>query len=141
MEGKHLGTEQVLAGGETGGKLELVGHVLSTHYLVGPLAIDVVKLIDLEPRSNACGILCRVDRPEEHVCDGAGVSGLIPLDFDGVALVRSDGVGDASLSVDITSHVLARDIGHRAVRRRHPNANLVAWRFPIDPELVEVLMG
>lgn len=141
VESQHFRAKEVLAAGEAGRELELVAHVLGAHDLAGPLAVDVIELVDLEPRSNTSGILGGVDGAEQHVSDGSRVARLVPLDLDGVSLAGLNGVGDTSLSVDVAGHVLAGDIGHGAVRGRHPNADLVARGLSIDPELVEVLVG
>lgn len=74
--------------------------------------------------------------------DRAGVGGCVPLHLDGVACLGRDG-GDARrylVAVDVAGDVVARHVGHRTVAGWHADANLVAWRHAIDPELVEVLV-
>ena len=57
MQRQHLRAQQVLAGSQAGGQLELVGAVAGLHDLVGPLAADLVLLVDLEPaRTDAVGL-------------------------------------------------------------------------------------
>lgn len=141
VEGQHLGAEEVLAAGETGGELELVGHVVGSHDLVGPLAALGVEFVNLEPFSDTSSILGGVDRAEKHVGDGSRVAGLIPLDLDGVTLLGIDSDGDTLLSVDVAGDVLAGDIGHGAVRGRHADTDILTRGLSVDPELVEVLVG
>lgn len=109
MQSKHFRAEEVLAAGETGGQLELVGHVGRLHDLVGPLAIDLVLLVDLEPASTDTGSLGGVvDGSVEEVSDGARVAGGVPLDLDGVALSGGDGL-DARGNLgaaNVASHVV-----------------------------------
>lgn len=73
--------------------------------------------------------------------DWAWVTRLIPLDLDGVTLGGRNGIRNTGLSVDVADNVLACDIGHRAVGRRHANASLITRSLAIDPELMEVLVS
>jgi hypothetical protein len=84
-----------------------------------------------------------IDRPKEEVCDGAGMAGLIPLNFDGVTFVRRDGVdtGGNRGAVDVTGDVIGGYVGDRGVGRRHADTDLISRCFSIDPELVEVLVS
>ena len=144
MQGKHLRAEQVLARSEAGGQLELVGAVAGLHDLVGPLAGDLVLLVDLEPASaDAIGLAGIIDRAVQEVGDGAWVAGVVPLDLDGVALGGGNGLdaGGHLGAAYVAGHVVGCYIGDGAVGGRHPDADLVAGCLVVDPELVEVLVG
>lgn len=144
VESKHLRAEEVLSAGEAGRQLELVGHVAGLHDLVGPLAVDLILLIDLEPASTDTSCLRSiVDGSVQEVSDGARVARAVPLDLDGVTLSGGNGL-DARGNLgttDVASHIVRLDIGDGAIGRRHPNANLVAGSLIVDPELVEVLVS
>jgi hypothetical protein len=121
-----------------------VGHVVSTHDLVRPLPINVVKLIDLEPsRTDTSNLRGIIDGTEKEMRDWSGVAGLIPLNLDSVALVRGDSLNSRGnlVSVHVAGHGIAGNIFDRGVRRRHPDSGLITWGLAIDPELVEVLVG
>lgn len=144
MESKHLGAEEILSAGETSGELELVGHVGGLHDLVGPFAVDLVELVDLEPASADTSSLGRiVDWSVQEVGDGTGVAGGVPLDLDGVAFGGLDGfnAGRHLAAVYVASHVVGLYVCDGAVGGRHPDADLVAGCLIVDPELVEVLVG
>ena len=134
MKGSE-GTYQVLAARETSRQIELVGHVDRPHDLVGPLSINVVELVDLEPASaHTSGGRSIVDRAEEHVGDWARVSRAIPLHLDAVALAGLDGLDNRrSRRHNVAGDVVARHVGDWAVGRRHPNADLVAGRLIVYP--------
>lgn len=144
MEGKHLRAEEVLAASKAGGQLELVGHVVGLHDLVGPLAIDLVLLVDLEPAGTDTGSLASIiDGSVEEVSDGAGVARVVPLDLDGVTLSSLDGLNTRGNlgSADVAGHVVGLDVGDGAVGWRHADTDLVAGGLIVDPELVEVLVS
>lgn len=144
MESKHLRAEKVLSGSKAGGELELVRGVVGLHDLVGPLAVDLVLLVDLEPSStDTVGLAGVVDGTVQEVGDGAGVAGVVPLDLDGVAFLRGDSL-DARRNLgaaDVAGHVLGCHVLDGAVGGRHPDTDLVARGLIVDPELVEVLVG
>lgn len=144
MESKHLGAEEVLSAGKTSGELELVGHVGCLHDLIGPLAVNLIQLVDLEPASaNTSSLRCVIDGTVQEVGDGTGVAGGVPLDLDGVALSGLDGLNARRYftAVDIAGHVVRLYVCDGAVRWRHPDTDLVARCFVVDPELMEVLVG
>lgn len=144
MQSKHLRAQQVLARSEAGGQLELVGAVASLHDLVGPLAGDLVLLVDLEPAgADAVGLAGIIDRAVEEVGNGAWVAGVVPLDLDGVALGGGDGLDARGHlgAAHVAGHVVGGYVRDGAVGGRHPHADLVARCLVVDPELVEVLVG
>lgn len=114
------------------------------HDLVGPLSVDVVNLVDLEPSgSNARFLRGIVDGAEKEVGDWARVAGSVPADGNAVSLAGSNGVNarrDGAAS-DVAGHIVASDVCHGAVARWHPQADLVSRRHIVDPHLVEVLVG
>lgn len=66
-----------------------MGHVDSLHDLVGPLAVDVVLLVDLEPAgAYPRGRGRAAHGPVQHVRDGARVRRRVPLHFNRVAGLR-----------------------------------------------------
>ena len=136
-------TYQIVATGKFGGQLELVGHILRLHDLVGPLSVGIVELVDLEPRANAGCLLGIGDRSVEEVGDGPRVRRRVPLDLDGVACFgRTYGNRRRhDVAVHVAGDVVRLHVRHRVVRRRHADACLVPWRHSVDPKLVEVLMG
>ena len=144
VEGKHLRAKQVLSACETSGKLELVGHVGGLHNLVGPLAVDLVELVDLEPAGANTGSLGSVvDRSIQEMSDRTRVTGGVPLNFDGVALGSLNSLNTRwhLVAIDVAGHIVRLYICDRTVGGRHPDADLVARGLIIDPELVEVLVG
>ena len=144
VQGKHLRAEKVLSASETSGQLELVCHVGGLHDLVGPLAIDLVLLVDLEPAGADTSSLAGViDRAVQEVGDGSGVAGRVPLNLDGVAFSGLDGLdtGGNLGAVDVASHVIGLYVGDGAVGGRHTDTDLVAGSLIVDPKLVEVLVS
>lgn len=144
VQSKHLRAEEVLAACEAGGQLEFVGHVAGLHDLVGPLAINLVNLINLEPSgTNTSGLAGVVDGSVQEVSDGAGVARVVPLDLDGVALSSGDGLDTRGNlgAADVASHVIGGHILDGAVGGWHPDTDLVAGCLIVDPELVEVLVS
>ena len=144
MQRQHLRAQQVLAGSQAGGQLELVGAVAGLHDLVGPLAADLVLLVDLEPaRTDAVGLAGIVHGAVQEVGNGTRVAGVVPLHLDGVALGggdRLDARGHLG-APHVARHVVGGYVRDGAVGRGHPDADLVAWCLVVDPELVEVLVG
>lgn len=121
-----------------------MGHVVLLHDLVGPLAVDLVELVNLEPSSTDAGSLGSiVDGSVEHVGDRTWVAGLVPLDLDSVALGGSNGLdtgGDLG-AADVADDVVAGYVGDGTVGWWHPDANLVTGGNIVDPELVKVLVS
>jgi len=127
-------TYEVLSRCEASRELELVGHVACAHDLVGPLSIDVVLLVNFEPSSTDTSCSGSIVDGKEEVGNGAGMTRLIPLDLDAVSSSGLNGLHSTLAGRrDVASHVVARDIGHRAVGRRHPNSDLVPRSLVVDP--------
>jgi hypothetical protein len=144
VERKHLRAEEVLSTREAGRQLELMGHVVRLHDLVGPLAIDLVKLINLEPASADASSLGRVvDGSVQEVSDGARVTGGVPLNLDGVALSGRNGLNARGhlAAADVAGHVIRCYVCDGAVGGRHPDTDLVTGGLIVDPELVKVLVS
>jgi hypothetical protein len=135
-------TYEVLSTSKAGGQLEFMRHVVCAHDLVGPFSIYLVLFVDLEPSSAGTSVGGSIVNGLQEVCDWARVARLIPLDLDGVASGGVDCLDScAGRRRDVASHVVALDIGHRAVGWWHPDADLVARSLIVDPELVQVLVS
>ena len=144
VEGKHLRAEEVFSTGKASRQLELMRHVGRLHDLVGPLAVDLVQLINLKPTSANTGSLGSVvDRSIQEMSDRTRVTGGVPLNFDGVALGSLNSLNTRwhLVAIDVAGHIVRLYICDRTVGGRHPDADLVARGLIIDPELVEVLVG
>ena len=144
MQCKHLGTEKVLYVGKTSRQLELARHVVGLHDLIGPLAINVVLLVNLEPAcTNASRLRGIINGSEQKVRNGTQVTGVIPLHLDGVALGginRQDASGDLG-AVNVAGHVVGLDVSDRAVGGWHTDADLIARSNIVHPKLVKVLVS
>jgi hypothetical protein len=143
MQGKEGGvTYEVLSACEAGRQLEFVRHVVGLHDFAGPLSVDGVELVNLEPSGSCTGVGCGIVYGLEEVGDGTGVAGVVPLDLDGVTSAGLDGLDGGWVGGrNVAGHVVALDISDGAVGGWHPDADLVARGLIVDPELVEVLVG
>lgn len=143
VESKHFAAKQVFTAGDARRKGELVGHVVCTHDFVGPFAIDIVQLVDLDPSTNTSGLRRVGDRFREEMRDGAGMARLVPFDLDLITsfCFERQNTGWNLASTDIAGHVVASNIFHGAVGRRHPDTDLISWCLIIDPDLMKILMG
>lgn len=136
-------TYQVITTRELCRQLERVRHVHRLHDLVRPLPIHIVLLVNLEPGAYAGSLRSIGNGSEQHVRDGTWVRGRVPLDLDGVASLRGNrghSRGDL-VAVDVARNVVAGHVRDRIVAWGFPDADFVAWRDIVDPELVEVLVG
>lgn len=84
---------QIVAACQLSRQREIVRHPSRLHDLVRPLSVSIIELVDFVPGSHARRLRCIRHWSVEHVGDGAGMSGLIPLDLDAVASFRSDSLG------------------------------------------------
>lgn len=107
-------THQVVTALQASRQAEGVVSTIVREVLVGPLAVDVVALVNLEPAGANTSLLGGVvDGAKQEVGDGAWVRRDVPVDGDAVALVGGNGVdarGDVG-AVHVAGNVVTGDIG------------------------------
>lgn len=82
VESQHLRSEKVFTASEVCWESELVFHGVGHHNFVGPLAVDIIDLIDLEPFTDTGGGLGAGDGSKEGVDDWSWMGRAVPLNLD-----------------------------------------------------------